>query len=124
MSMPLCIYCDKPLTENERDHETGTMYSAHAICTGPEKSGGFAVVKRGRLNHAELIAGPYTTARRALREEAYLRRFNGGDWSIQAVAVLQVSCGCCSIGCTCFVHRDIPNGLLPKQCNVHQKGNN
>jgi hypothetical protein len=32
-----------------------------------------------------------------------------------------VSCGCCSMGCTCFNHQDVPNGNPPKSCDYHRE---
>jgi len=30
-----------------------------------------------------------------------------------------VSCGCCSNGCTCWIHQDITRGLRAKTCSYH-----
>lgn len=32
-----------------------------------------------------------------------------------------VSCGCCSGGCVCFNHQDIPRGVKPGKCEIHKK---
>lgn len=32
-----------------------------------------------------------------------------------------VTCGCCSNGCCCHNHMDIPRGRLPGKCDVHRK---
>jgi hypothetical protein len=31
----------------------------------------------------------------------------------------QISCGCCSAGCRCFTHMDLPWGQKPKVCSYH-----
>lgn len=34
-------------------------------------------------------------------------------------AIRQLSCGCCTNGCCCTNHMDIPNGTPPKRCALH-----
>ena len=31
--------------------------------------------------------------------------------------VKHVSCGCCTNGCCCSIHMDIPRGLQPRMCD-------
>jgi hypothetical protein len=31
----------------------------------------------------------------------------------------QLSCGCCTNGCVCHNHMDIPRGLRPQRCPLH-----
>lgn len=33
--------------------------------------------------------------------------------------VRQISCGCCTNGCVCHNHMDIPRGLRPQKCALH-----
>lgn len=32
----------------------------------------------------------------------------------------KVSCGCCTNGCVCFNHRDVPKGIVVKVCDFHK----
>lgn len=34
--------------------------------------------------------------------------------------VKTLTCGCCSNGCVCQNHMDIPNGRPPKKCEMHE----
>lgn len=38
---------------------------------------------------------------------------------LAADSVSQVSCGCCTNGCTCFMHRDVPRGVRQQKCALH-----
>ena len=31
----------------------------------------------------------------------------------------KISCGCCTNGCVCFMHRDIPRGIIDGTCDIH-----
>jgi hypothetical protein len=33
----------------------------------------------------------------------------------------KLSCGCCTNGCCCFMHRDVPNGRPAQVCEFHSK---
>lgn len=35
----------------------------------------------------------------------------------------QVSCGCCTNGCVCFMHQDTPAGCPPHKCELHATTN-
>lgn len=37
----------------------------------------------------------------------------------KATTMRRVSCGCCTNGCVCFMHRDVQRGLLMQKCAVH-----
>jgi len=34
--------------------------------------------------------------------------------------IKRVTCGCCTNGCTCPIHQDIPRGIRAKTCATHQ----
>lgn len=38
-----------------------------------------------------------------------------------AVKPRQNSCGCCTAGCVCWHHRDIPRGISVRVCDYHQR---
>lgn len=39
----------------------------------------------------------------------------------QPAPVRRISCGCCTNGCCCHNHMDIPRGLLPHKCDEHAR---
>ena len=56
---------------------------------------------------------------RAGRTDAELRR----DLEENARKTVRVvSCGCCTNGCVCFMHRDEPRGIFKNICQLHQHG--
>lgn len=37
----------------------------------------------------------------------------------QGASVRVITCGCCTNGCVCEHHQDIPLGMQPKRCDLH-----
>lgn len=67
---PRCIYCQKPVTEDAYDHESGGYFSYGYQCMTPTPEGRFAVLSAGKVSRR------YATKLRALHEVDYLRKFN------------------------------------------------
>ncbi len=38
---------------------------------------------------------------------------------MKVTAMSTVSCGCCSAGCVCGNHQDVPRGIHPQACAYH-----
>ena len=49
-------------------------------------------------------------------EEAILRA--------KGIDVKKLTCGCCTNGCVCHHHQDIPRGIKPKICSIHKHQSN
>jgi hypothetical protein len=73
MNAPKCCYCDEPLTDNDRDAETGGYWSAHFFRPG----GGSCVwpVADGRYQVAHQR---FSARKRAEAQSADLERWNPG----------------------------------------------
>jgi len=82
-SYPRCTYCGMSLSENERDAESNSFFSAHFTCVQPTRDGRFEVravrVKKDESTVAideGVETWKYTTAKRAHHEAMHLAQSN------------------------------------------------
>lgn len=68
----------------------------------------------GALADLGVIAGVITSAERECIKLMCIKRMLVGK------EIKLVSCGCCSNGCTCWNHRDVPNGRPERKCELHK----
>jgi hypothetical protein len=73
---PNCIWCNKPLTDNDRDAETGGYWQAHfETCVHATATGPFRVLD---ADDREVMHGGYSTMKRARSQAAYYTQWNPG----------------------------------------------
>jgi len=72
---PGCCYCGELLSENERDCESGSFFSAHFRCVQPATDGQYVVVC---VTDGETLRERYTTLKRAESVARYYQTFNPG----------------------------------------------
>ncbi len=83
---PACVWCDEPLTDNERDFEPGPgcggYFSAHSRCSNPDPDGRFYVrVVQNAVSPARVREERYSTRRRARAIAKYTRLWNLREWA-------------------------------------------
>lgn len=49
------------------------------------------------------------------------RRFDLTAVGISVPPHRTLSCGCCTLGCCCFMHQDVPRGRPPVSCALHAR---